>query len=109
MTVTPIEIPIPAEYLPTGDHALILAWAEDPYGAPEAVLCLEDGRAMLANVREFKFDYRYDLNRQRFVDVSGVSVGELEVPEDEGDHGDTDQEPSDHGSEGVPGRVPEAD
>lgn len=84
MSIAPVEIPVPAEYIPTGDHALIVAWTDTPDG-PAAVLCLEDGRSVVAEVgREFKFDYRYDLDRQRFVDVSGASIPD-EDDEDE-DH-----------------------
>jgi hypothetical protein len=118
MNISPVEIPLPAEYLPTGDHALIVAWAalDDPerpgHAAVAAVLCLEDGRAEIATTSEFKFDYRYDLNRQRFVDVSGVPIEDDEPDEPEGDEdedGDSDQEPPGDGGQGVPGRVPEAD
>lgn len=101
MSTTPVEIPLPAEYLPTGDHALIVAWTD----GPAAVLCLEDGRSVVAEIGEFKFDYRYDLNRQRFVDVSGATIPEEEEEPD----GDTDQEPPGDGSEGVSGRIPETD
>ena len=112
MNVTPVEIPLPAEYLPTGDHAMVVAWgalsvpANDApsYTDVIAILCLEDGRAVRAGLSEIKFDYRYDPDRQRFVDVSGIHF----EPE-EGEDGEPDQEPPDHGSEGVPGLVSEAD
>jgi hypothetical protein len=91
----------PAEYLPTGDRALLMAWAILPaYGSDglkadhlHAVLCLEDGRAVSAALHEFKFDYRYDVAGQQWLDVSRI----------EGNDGDTDQEAGDDGRPEVPG------
>lgn len=101
MSVHGLEIPIPADYRKTGDHALILAWVHRE-GWPQALLCLEDGSPVLADLDEFKFDYRYDVNRQAFVDVSGIPLYD-EEPND-----DADQEPANDGSAGVPGLVSEA-
>ena len=116
----------PVEYLPTGDHALLVAWSAVPpvfvlgggsispedaailmnrlrtNTEPRAILCLEDGRAVLATLSEFKFDYRYDASRGGFVDVSGFAIEE--DPDVE-----PDQKPADHGGEAVPGLVPEPD
>ena len=91
----------PVEYLPTGDKALLMAWytLNDPEN-PErqvvaAVLCLEDGRAAIATTSDFKFEYRYDLANDRWVDVSRVA------PEGE-PNADADQETADDGSQAVP-------
>ena len=94
----------PVEYLPTGDKALLVTWAvlTDPdrpeHRALAAVLCLEDGRAVIAETNEFKFDYRYDNARQVWVDVSKIPEGHEEGPD-----ADTDQEAEDHGGAEVPG------
>lgn len=97
----------PVEYLPTGDKALLMAWAvlTDPdlsgHAVMSAVLCLEDGRAVIAEITQFKFDYRYDLPNDRWIDVSKF------VAPEEGSNADADQEDADDGSPEVPGRVPE--
>lgn len=100
------------EYLPTGDHALLVAWCIVPTQLGDttvndinAVLCLEDGTTVIALPQEFKFDFRYDNNRGQWVDVSGP-IG----PPEEGDiDGDTDPGAGDDGGQEVPGRVPETD
>jgi hypothetical protein len=127
--ISTVEVPHPVEYLPTGDHGLLVAWTTIPpvfflgggitaeaaeragqflkeRTVPRALICLEDGRAVLAELSEFKFDYRYDMTKGRFIDVSNVN-GQAE--EEEGDIADTDQEPADDGGQGVPGQVPEHD
>jgi hypothetical protein len=128
--------PIPVEYLSTGDHALLMAWTDTPpifflggsitveaahmageylkrETQPKALLCLEDGRAVVAPLNEIKFDYRWSEGRQQFVDVSALPTDEKDA-RDEGEEedtegADTDQEPPDDGGTGVPGPVPEAD
>ena len=94
----------PVEYLPTGDKALVMAWWKSQYDVV-AVLCLEDGTAKSATLDQFRFDYRYDNNNERWVDVSRVADGPLP----EGDDAESDQASGDHGREEVPGRVPETD
>lgn len=125
--ISNVDVPHPVEYLPTGDHGLLMAWASVPpvfflggsittevahkvsemirgQTLPRALICLEDGRPVLATLDEFKFDYRYDANKGEFVDVSGLGAAT-----EEGDGADTDQEASDDGSQGVPGLVSDAD
>lgn len=121
--ISTVEVPHPVEYLPTGDHGLLVAWSTVPpvfflgggitqeqahiastmlkeRTVPRALICLEDGRAVLAELSEFKFDYRYDMTKGRFVDVSNVNG----AAEEEGDiESDADQEPADDGGQGVPG------
>ena len=124
--ISSVEIPHPVEYLPTGDHGLLVAWSTVPpifflggsitkdaaeaaanmlrdKTAPKALICLEDGRALLAELSEFKFDYRYDHAKGEFVDVSKASAGE------ETEDADTDQEAPDDGSQAVPGQLPQPD
>jgi hypothetical protein len=103
----------PAEYLPSGDKALLVAWAILPFTVGElttsalhAVLCLEDGRIVAAELHEIKFDYRYDFRNERWVDVSRVTDG---PPPDEAPDVDTDQETPDDGGEAVQGRIPDLD
>lgn len=88
------------EYLPSGDHAMLIAWTVLPTTVgdvtgtdPFAILCLEDGSARLASLDEFKFDFRH--HDGRWVDVSG--------PLDEGNDADTDPEAGDDGGQEVPG------
>lgn len=90
----------PVEYLPTGDRALLMAWAvaavpSDPPQDPEplVILCLEDGRAVRASMSEFRFDYRYSLREQAWYDVSKIY---------EDNNAEPDQEDADAGSPGVP-------
>jgi hypothetical protein len=103
--ITHLEIPIPAEYLPSGDHAMIVAWTttgsiSDPI---RVVLCTENGMPLTARLDQIRFEWRYDNDHQKWVDVSGI-------PMNEGDErDDTDQEPSGDGGEGVPGRLSEID
>lgn len=70
----------PVEYQPSGDKALLMAWAILPLTVGDftqselhVVLCLEDGSAVSAVLSEIKFDYRYDLPNERWVDVSRVA------------------------------------
>jgi hypothetical protein len=114
VSVSEAVVPIPVEYLPTGDHALLVAWSANvrAMGAqPRAVLCLEDGSAVLAALGDFRFDFRWDERKQQFVDVSGVLVAheDAQLSEEDIEGADTDQEPTDDGGEGVSGSVPEAD
>jgi len=135
VSVSEASVPLPIEYTPTGDHALLMAWSAAPpiilagvgdwrvdrvemfsqwlreNTRPRAVLCLEDGRAVLAGLDEIKFDFRWSEAKQQFVDVSGVSMDDDEdAPEGEEEEGaDTDQASPDDGGQGVPGPVPEAD
>lgn len=102
----------PTEYLPTGDKALLVAWAVVPSSVGDisvsevqVVLCLEDGRAVQASLGDIKFDYRYDYTNQTWLDVSKIFDG----PTGEGDHADTDQEAGDDGGAPVQGQVPDAD
>lgn len=121
--VAEVGLPIPAEYLVTGDKALIFGWAtltttvgNTSDEAVAAVLCLEDGSSVHAPLGEFKFDYRYDNNRQKWVDVSRVPMedggedmaiaGEFDREEDSAD---TNQEDADHGGPEVPGLLLDAD
>ena len=122
----PVEFPVPVEYLPTGDHAMLFGWDTRPpiffLGGsinaemaqkageylrteivPKALLCLEDGRAVLAGLDEIKFEYRYDHRVSDWADVSGFGMSK----EDQG--GDADQAAADHGGPGVPGDVSEPD
>lgn len=97
----------PVEYLPTGDKALLIAWAIaaipgeiDP--EPLVILCLEDGRAVRASISEIKFDYRYSNRDQKWYDVSRIDdEEELDADPDQGD--------ADDGSPSVPGLVPQPD
>lgn len=121
-----LEIPHPVEYLPTGDHGLLMAWSSIPpvffLGGsitaqaaemaanmlrdkthPRAVICLEDGTAVIAEFDQFKFDYRYDHAKGEFVDVSKATAGE----EEQG--ADADQEDADDGGPAVPGQLPQPD
>lgn len=100
----------PVEYLPTGDKALLIAWAvvtiryETIESEDEvvAVLCLEDGTTVQARMDQIKFEYRYDNANQKWVDVS-------KIPFQEGTDVDADQEAGDDGGAPVPGPVPDAD
>jgi len=101
----------PAEYLPTGDKALLVAWAVLPRAADGAtdvhvVLCLGDGTVVLAALIDVKFDYRYDWQNQRWVDVSRVTDGPLS---DEGSDDIANQATTDDGGTAVQGRVPDPD
>jgi hypothetical protein len=97
--ISNVEVPWPVEYKPTGDHALLVAWTHADGYEPGAVLCLEDGRAVAVGLRDIKFDYRYDLAKGEFVDVSKATASEA-GEEEEG--ADTDQEAPDDGGPGVP-------
>lgn len=97
----------PVEYLPTGDRALLVAWATLPTTVGDvtvvglyAVLCLENGTAVSAPLSEIKFDYRYDLANNRWVDVSKFPVA------GEGDDGNADQEDAPDGGTTLPSGVP---
>ena len=92
----------PVEYTPTGDKALLMAWytLNDPEN-PErhvvaVVLCLEDGRPAIATTSDFKFDYRYDLANDRWVD------GSRTLAQTGDSNADADQEDADDGSAEVP-------
>jgi hypothetical protein len=100
----------PVEYLKTGDRGLLLAWTttlRKDYASGVsreeigAVLCLEDGSCVIAEVDHFKFDYRYSNRDQRWYDVSRITEEEPDADPDQGD--------ADDGSEAVPGLVPEPD
>jgi hypothetical protein len=101
---------LPVEYLPTGDKALITAWAvlqaDDRPGHDyvAAVLCLEDGSSVIAETSQFKFDYRWHQGKQKFVDVSAIPDAGDEEPD-----ADTDQEHADLGGQSFPGPVPDPD
>ena len=104
-----VAAPLPADYIPTGDKALLVAWAvlsttvgETAVEEVSGVLILEDGHSVVAPLADVRFDYRYNNDDQSWVDVS-------KIPTTEDDHADTDQEHADHGSESVPGLVPDAD
>ena len=109
MNIVPAELPIPAEYLHSGDHALIVAWAmvNEPYNPVRAVLCLEDGTPVMAPLDQIRFDWRYDNSHQKWVDVSGIDLIDYE-PEGDADV-IADQEPSSDGGEAVSRRIPEVD
>lgn len=100
MSVVEALVPLSVDYLPTGDHALLMGWATltspaSPHNEVlAAILCLEDGRPVLAEIGEFKFDYRYDINKGDFIDVSSVESGASDA--------NPDQEAPDHGSPEVP-------
>jgi len=96
----------PVAYNPTGDRAILIAWAVKPttVGVTTvhevcAVLCLEDGTAVEASLSEIRFDYRYDLANQAWIDTSRP-IGQ---PPAEGDNANADQEDADDGSPEVPG------
>lgn len=97
-------VPIPVEHLPTGDHALLMAWVQEGRDLPGAILCLEDGSAVSCFIDDFKFDYRWNDAQQQFIDVSGIAGEEEET---EGAY--ADQASPDDGGEGVSGPVSEAD
>ena len=97
--------PIPAVYLPTGDRTLILAWRDGDDGRAGAVFVLEDGRVTAQPLETLSIDYRWDINRQKWVDVSGIPL-DIEL---EDDGADTDQGDEDDGRPSVSGLVPDAD
>jgi len=107
-----VDPPKPAIYLTTGDRALILAWARvgTRVGDVEvtdigAILVIEDGSLRQATLAEISIDYRWDNNKQVWVDVSGIPL-DIEL---EDDGADSDQGDEDDGRASVPGLVPEAD
>ena len=61
------------------------------------VICLEDGRAVSALLSDIKFDYRYDLANDRWVDVSRIAGPA------EGQDANADQEDADDGGPEVSG------
>lgn len=71
-----------------------MAWAVLD-GAVHVVLCLEDGSSVTAGPGEYKFDYRYDLAHDRWVDVSRI--------QGEGSDGNADPEDAHDGSPQVQG------
>jgi len=97
--------PIPAVYLSTGDRTLILAWRDGDDGRAGAIFVLEDGRVVAQPLETLSIDYRWDINRQKWVDVSGIPL-DIEL---EDDGADTDQGDEDDGRPSVSGLVPDAD
>src|SRR5678816_2997012 len=102
------------QYLPTGDKALLVAWAVVPLTVGEVtqneinmVLCLEDGQAVAAPLDQVKFDYRYDNATERWFDVSRVADGQ--PSDEETSLGNADPQAGDDGSPSVPRQVPNPD
>lgn len=92
----------PVQYLKTGDKALLIAWASLLFEGKDvlaAVLCLEDGSSVLAEIGEFKFEYRYSNTEQKWFDVSRIPA-DVEDPEEP--DADADQEDADDGGPAVP-------
>jgi len=91
---------------------MVLAWTrvETRVGGvevtgPGAILVIEDGSLRQATVDQIQIEWRWDINGQRWVDVSGIPL-DWELEED---GADSDQRDEDDGRSPVPGLVPDAD